>query len=574
MSIVSRTYPTASLRGRSEFESDVLQLAQTHPDCPVLLLTDGPCILTPRVFWFAALALKNQNDLLVSVPPYEFIGSAEDELQGDLGYEILAAAGSCPSNRFGPLAIGSRPVLIAEAATLAKAMGDCDNFEQRNGEARRTDFASTLTAKLFHIAGGEVVTLAGEGAVRLGSKFEASDSDADRPSPAKVFGSWSLHSLPKVLQSLDLCESRFPVAPKPVVSAVAARSIAPAISVIVIVYDMARQAMNTLFTLSPQNQVGVVPDDYEVIVVENRSSNNLNASEVEGLGVNFSYLLRDESGVSPAAAINDGLAKASGRTIGLMIDGARMVTPGVIATALEAVRIEPNSLLTLPAYNLGQGPHHLNVDYEHDEETEQALLATVPWAENGYLLLDVSSMGFAHEDGWLLPMIECNAMFAPALAFEEIGGADESFQLKGGGALNLHMYRQLGLSRFSKQFFTAPSEGSFHQFHGGVTTQQSEAATEVVDLAHAELQSHWNDSFSGLKREPVLIGAVYQPACWSIRSSAEQLLQRWRFNNRRPRPEDMFADDRHFATGQWKVGANRPHPPLEKLVSCEAAGEG
>jgi glycosyltransferase involved in cell wall biosynthesis len=95
----------------------------------------------------------------------------------------------------------------------------------------------------------------------------------------------------------------------------------PRTSIIVIVYSMPRQAMNTLYSLSQDYQRDLPSADYEIIVVENRSGACLNSEEVEELGPQFRYFLRNETGVSPAAAINFGFDQARGDYIGLMIDG-------------------------------------------------------------------------------------------------------------------------------------------------------------------------------------------------------------------------------------------------------------
>ena len=65
-------------------------------------------------------------------------------------------------------------------------------------------------------------------------------------------------------------------------------------SIIVIGYDMALQLENTLKSLSATYQQGVLPSDYEVIVVENASENVLDPAVVDSLPSNFFYQLREE----------------------------------------------------------------------------------------------------------------------------------------------------------------------------------------------------------------------------------------------------------------------------------------
>ena len=51
----------------------------------------------------------------------------------------------------------------------------------------------------------------------------------------------------------------------------------PKLSIIVIGYKMAKQLVNTLYTLSEDYQQNVSAKDYEVIVVENDSTDTLDA---------------------------------------------------------------------------------------------------------------------------------------------------------------------------------------------------------------------------------------------------------------------------------------------------------
>ena len=52
--------------------------------------------------------------------------------------------------------------------------------------------------------------------------------------------------------------------------------IRPVLSIVMVVYDMPTQAKNTLISLSTGYQQDVSIDDFEVIVVENESSNLIN----------------------------------------------------------------------------------------------------------------------------------------------------------------------------------------------------------------------------------------------------------------------------------------------------------
>ena len=104
----------------------------------------------------------------------------------------------------------------------------------------------------------------------------------------------------------------------------------PDVSVVVVVYNIPLEAPRTLFSLSAAYQRNIHPDDYEVIVIDNGSIPPLDRNVLEGLAGNFRLIRINPASPSPAHALNRGIAEAKGEIIGIMIDGARIVTPGLI----------------------------------------------------------------------------------------------------------------------------------------------------------------------------------------------------------------------------------------------------
>src|SRR5690606_15439920 len=144
----------------------------------------------------------------------------------------------------------------------------------------------------------------------------------------------------------------------------------PHLSVVLIVYRMARQAMNTIYTLSPAHQREVEAGEDELIVVEHESDSDLDERDVRALGPNIDYVRRAEAGASPARAANEGLARCPASNIGLLIAGARMVTPRAIRYALDAFAITSDALVAVPGYHVGHAEHHRNLSERYDEEVE------------------------------------------------------------------------------------------------------------------------------------------------------------------------------------------------------------
>jgi len=321
-----------------------------------------------------------------------------------------------------------------------------------------------------------------------------------------------------------------------------ASRIKPKISVIVVVYDMPRQALNTLYSLSRAYQRDVDNVAYEVIVVENLSQRNLKARQVRALGPEFHYLPRQESGVSPVWALRDGLAAARGEVIGLMIDGARMVTPGVLRNVADAYRAFPDAVVATPGFHIGDDDHQNSTDRGHDEQFEEQLLASIPWQENGYLLYQMSTVSAANPFGYLHPMMESNCIFATRQALAEIGGPDERFDQAGGGVLNLDLYREL-IERPASQLVVLPGEASFHQFHGGVTTQQDsdrEARLQGFRDRYFEVRGK---QFHAPLREPWLLGEISPYAMPFLHYSAEQARDRFESRMRRTLPVPAWEDE-------------------------------
>lgn len=319
--------------------------------------------------------------------------------------------------------------------------------------------------------------------------------------------------------------------------------LSPVLSVVVIVYDMAEQALNTLRSLDPGYQ-GVDPALYEVIVVENRSPRIMDPAAIAALPAaaipgHLSYTLRDEPGVSPAAAINAGLARARGQTIGIMIDGARMLSPGVLRHVLMARQITDRALVAVPGYQLGPTPQHL--DDRRKPEDDFALLAQIGWPEAGYALFEVSSMSQANRQGVFRSFMECNCLFAPADVLADLGGADERFDLPGGGALNLFMYHRLA-HHPRTQLFVLPGEGSFHQSHGGVTTAPREDRDAFLARVLDQLNTLLGQPFQSPDVPTTLLGQLPRELGPFLVFSAERFMRPTKRRKRPPGPGKLDAD--------------------------------
>ncbi len=245
----------------------------------------------------------------------------------------------------------------------------------------------------------------------------------------------------------------------------------PVLSVVVVIFDMAREAPRTLRTLSPACQTDIAAEDYEIIVVDNGSSHPLSDEVVGALPGNVQYVALATTSPSPVGAIAHGVARSQGDLIGIMIDGARMASPGLLARAVEAARLADEPVVTTLGWHLGPDVQHRSQRAGYDRAAEDALLASVDWQADGYQLFRIATLSESSAGGWFLPAAESNAVFLRRRTWEALDGFDARFDLPGGGFANLDFHRR-ACEHPGATPIVLLGEGTFHQLHGGVATNR------------------------------------------------------------------------------------------------------
>jgi len=248
----------------------------------------------------------------------------------------------------------------------------------------------------------------------------------------------------------------------------------PDLSVIVAVHNMGREAHRSLPSLTRRYQQGLDGKRYEVIVVENGSDpdERLGPEAVESLGRSFRYIdMGDDVTPSPVPAMNRGLAESRGRAVALMVDGAHILTPGVLRHGLAGLDAYEPAIVATQAWYVGPGQQGEVMRAGYDQAVEDALFKQIGWPADGYRLFEIGH--FAGDRDWFDGLWESNCLFAPRRLLEQVGGFDETFAMAGGGYCNLDLYERLA-SAPGVRVVTILGEGSFHQLHGGTTTNQAD----------------------------------------------------------------------------------------------------
>jgi glycosyltransferase involved in cell wall biosynthesis len=269
---------------------------------------------------------------------------------------------------------------------------------------------------------------------------------------------------------------------------------APELSVVISSYNIPRELPRTLRSLADRYQKGIAASSYEVIVVDNGSTSPPVVPDFSDLDLDLRIFRYDVRSRSPATALNQGLAVCRGELIGVVIDGARMASPGLLAAARAAARLHERPIIYTQSLALGYSPQWRARENGYDQEVEDRLLDSIGWPSDGYRLFEIANWPTSEtsEARWLLPGYESNALFMPRALWEEVGGYDLAFQSSGGGCLNADLFIR-ACGRPDTQLVVIAGEATFHQLH------TNSSATAHVDMPN-RLKAFSREYYSIRKR--------------------------------------------------------------------------
>jgi GT2 family glycosyltransferase len=255
------------------------------------------------------------------------------------------------------------------------------------------------------------------------------------------------------------------------------------ISVIVVFFNMKREAARTLTSLTRAYQRGAGRIGYEVICIDNGSAEPLEPSWVESFGAEFRLIRADPALASPIALMNEAARHARGHHVAIMIDGAHVLSPGVFREVVEAIAEAPSAAIGLRQWFVGGDQRFLSRN-AWTRQQEDMLFDRILWPRDGYDLFRISTPVWESPNHWFDGMSETNCLFMPRDLFVRIGGFDEAFDEPAAGYANLDLFRRT-FEASDEPFIALIGEASFHQFHGGTTTNVDDDEKERLVRGYA-----------------------------------------------------------------------------------------
>lgn len=254
----------------------------------------------------------------------------------------------------------------------------------------------------------------------------------------------------------------------------------PQLTVIINFYNNRREAERTLFSLTPKYQ-NISKNYYRVIAIDNNSSEPLGKKYVSKFGSNFSYIYFKNDLPSPCKSINYAVRKSKTPYVVICIDGARILSPGILNNMFNGIKLSSNPFIYTIGMHIGEKPQKYLMEDGYNQNVEDEFFNTVDWENNGYKLFNISSIAPSSRNGFFSSISESNCFLIRKSEYLKMGGYDERFTTKGGGFANLDFFRKITEEqRFDKIMLLG--EATFHQFHGGaVTNAHANERSALID---------------------------------------------------------------------------------------------
>lgn len=351
------------------------------------------------------------------------------------------------------------------------------------------------------------------------------------------------------------------------------------ITFVVVAYNIDPQIHNTILSCSPSYQ-RCDEAEIEIIIIDNGSDIPLNLDDFKEYP-SVSKVIRVDGSASPVKGLNIGIGKARFDVVGLMIDGAHIITPNIVNHTKEIIAMFPRPVISVPQYTLGEISQNLDLSQLDSKvlDEQKELLSQSNWPEDGYGLFNVSVRVGEHPDKDWLKHIESNCLITTKDVLEKNSVLNEKFDEAGGGFANLEIYERL-INTPENEYVLLLGEGTFHQFHGGITTNASVSdRQEKVNCYREKYKEITGNDLRLVTRRPFVYGRVGINASnvptisreYGIarRKLSKQLSKHFILNNGKERGKMFLSKKRSI-----DENALRPFLPPTDLLTSRCQNEG
>lgn len=279
------------------------------------------------------------------------------------------------------------------------------------------------------------------------------------------------------------------------------------LTIVINCHDMRREAPRTLESLAPGYQRGTSGIEYEIVAIDNGSRLPLDPAIVRRVGgEGCRHVAVETDSASPAAAINSVVRESASEWIMCFIDGARMASPGIVRSSMACTRMFDRPFVYTLAMHLGHRLQNDALERGYDQSAEDALLDSVDWRNDGYALFRISTVSPARVRGFFSRLAETNCFLMRRDDYLAIGGMCEEFRSPGGGLVNHDLFNRVHETAGIDPVMLL-GEATFHQFHGGVSTNTPRRRHPWAGFADEYRRIRGRDFSSGW-RPPVYFGGI------------------------------------------------------------------
>ncbi len=210
-------------------------------------------------------------------------------------------------------------------------------------------------------------------------------------------------------------------------------------------------------------------------------------------------LVQESTDPSPCKAMNWMVEKAQTEYVVCLIDGARMLSPGILEKMERVFRAYDNPFVYTISSHLGFAHQRDHEARGYDQNEEDRLLESVPWERDGYTLFSISTPVWTpFREG----VSEATCFGMRRSTYLDLGGYDERFVLPGGGLANLEFFKR---AQAALEPVCLLGESTFHQLHGGVSSNAAESPRLAYE---AEYEAIFGEPLRRLWRRPAYLGDI------------------------------------------------------------------